>query len=113
MTASALADTRIHPIAAFRAMRNLTRDKEDTRQVFLLNSALRGKTTERQFERFRQSETGKAVLAERRKLLDRLNDRAALAALPAGTLGRAYYDFMSAENLSAAGLVEAPNFDED
>jgi ubiquinone biosynthesis protein COQ4 len=106
------ADTRLHPIAAFRAMRNLTRDREDTRQVFLLNDALRGKTTLRQFARFRQTETGKAVLAERRKLFDRLNDRAALAALPAGTLGRAYYDFMSAENLSAAGLVQASNFEE-
>jgi ubiquinone biosynthesis protein COQ4 len=111
MTATS-ADTRIHPIAAFRAMRNLTRDREDTRQVFLLNDALRGKTTLRQFARFRQTETGKAVLAERRKLFDRLNDRAALAALPAGTLGRAYYDFMSAENLSAGGLVQASNFEE-
>src|SRR5271168_3988197 len=101
MTTTIPADTRLHPIAAFRAMRNLTRDKEDTRQVFLLNNALRGKTTLRQFARFRQSETGRAVLAEHRSLLDRLNDRAALAALPAGTLGRAYYDFMAAENLSA------------
>jgi ubiquinone biosynthesis protein COQ4 len=105
-------DTRIHPIAAFRAMRNLTKNREDTRQVFLLNDALRGKTTLRQFARFRQTETGRAVLAERRRLFDRLDDRASLAALPAGTLGRAYYDFMAAENLSAAGLVQASNFDE-
>ena len=111
-TEAAPADTRLHPIAAFRAMRALTRNREDTRQVFLLNDALRGKTTLRQFARFRQSETGKAVLAERRRLLDRLSDRAALSALPAGTLGRAYYDFMAAENLSAGGLVEASNFEE-
>jgi ubiquinone biosynthesis protein COQ4 len=98
---------RLRPIAALRAMRNLLRDREDTHQVFLLIDALRGKTTLRQFARFRQTETGGAVLGERRRLLDRLSDRASLAALPAGTLGRAYYDFMAAENLSAEGLVEA------
>src|SRR6516225_2113990 len=98
---------RLHPIAALRAVRKLMSNGEDTQQVFLLIEALRGKTTPRQFARFRQTETGRAVLGENRRLLDRLNDRAALAALPAGTLGRAYYDFMASENLSAEGLVEA------
>ena len=98
---------RLHPVAALRAMRSLLRDREDTDQVFLLIDALRGKTTLRQFARFRQTETGRAVLRERRRLLDRLNDRASLAALPAGALGRAYYDFMASERLSAEGLVEA------
>jgi len=82
-------------------------NREDTHQVFLLIEALRGRTTLRQFARFRQTETGRAVLGENRRLLDPLSDRASLAALPAGTLGRAYYDFMAAENLSAEGLVEA------
>jgi ubiquinone biosynthesis protein COQ4 len=108
---TATADTRLHPIAAFRAMRALTRNREDTRQVFLLNDALRGKTSLRQFARFRRSETGKAVLAERRSLLNRLNDRASLAALPRGTLGREYYEFMAAESLSADGLVAASNLE--
>jgi len=106
MSPSSSTDTRIRPLVALRAMRNLLRDKEDTRQVFLLMQALRGKTTLRQLARFRQTETGRTVLAERRRLLDRLTDRAALAALPPGTLGRAYYDFMASENLSAEGLVE-------
>ena len=100
-------DTRLHPIAAWRAVRALMRDREDTRQVFLLMDALRGKTTLRQFRRFQQSETGRAVLAERRKLLGRLSDRPALAVLPPGTLGRSYHEFMAAEHLSAEGLVEA------
>ena len=104
--------TRLHPIAAIRAMRNLTRDREDMRQGFLLMDALRGKTTLRQFARFRQTETGRAVLAERRQLFDRLSDRKRLAALPPGTLGRSYYEFMAAENLSAEGLVAASQFRE-
>jgi ubiquinone biosynthesis protein COQ4 len=101
------ASYRLRPIAALRAVRSLMRNREDTHQVFLLIAALRGKTTLRQFARFRQTEIGRTVLKERRRLLDRLSDRASLAALPAGTLGRAYYDFMAAENLSAEGLVEA------
>src|SRR6266849_3003153 len=96
---------RLRPIAALRDVRNLMRNRDDTQQVFLLIEALRGKTTLRQLARFRQTEIGRAVLGERRRLLDRLSDRAALAALPAGTLGRAYYDFMAAESLSAEGLV--------
>jgi ubiquinone biosynthesis protein COQ4 len=98
---------RLRPLDALRAMRNLLRDREDTHQVFLLIDALRGKTTLRQFARFRQTETGRAVLGECRRLLERLSDRASLAALPAGSLGRAYYDFTASENLSADGLVEA------
>lgn len=97
---------RLHPIAALRAVRKLMSDGEDTQQVFLLIEALRGKTSRRQLARFRQTETGRAVLGENRRLLDRLSDRASLATLPAGSLGRAYYDFMAAENLSAEGLVE-------
>src|ERR1700751_885294 len=100
------AKPRLHPIAALRAVRKLMRNREDTQQVFLLIEALRGKTTLRQFARFRQTETGQAVLGENRRLLDRLNDRASLAALPIGSLGRGYYDFMAAENLSAEGLVD-------
>ena len=46
---------RLHPITALRAVRNLMRDREDTHQVFLLIEALRGKTTLRQFARFRQT----------------------------------------------------------
>jgi ubiquinone biosynthesis protein COQ4 len=99
-------DTRLHPITALRAMRNLTRNREDTQQVFLLIEALRGKTTLRQFARFRQNETGRRLLAERPSLLARLSDRKSLAELPPGSLGRAYYEFMASEDLSAEGLVE-------
>ena len=100
------ADTRRHPIAAYRAMRALLRDREDTRQVFLLIDALRGKTTLRQLARFRKTEFGRVALAERRRLFDPLEDWETLRTLPADTLGRAYYEFMASENLSAAGLAK-------
>ncbi|HJU16380.1 MAG TPA: Coq4 family protein, partial [Stellaceae bacterium] len=98
---------RIHPIVALRALRGLLRDREDTRQAFLLVEALRGKTGLRQFARFRASEGGRALLARRPSLLSALSDRARLAGMPPDSLGRAYLDFVSAENLSAEGLVEA------
>ena len=103
---SQITDTRRHPIAAYRAIRALMRDREDTRQVFLLIDALRGKTTLRQLTRFRTTEFGRAALAERRRLFDRLEDWDTLKSLPAGTLGPAYYEFMASEHLSAAGLAK-------
>src|SRR5260370_38856735 len=99
---------RLHPIAALRAMRNLIRDREDTRQAFLLIEALRGKTTLRQLARFRRSETGRAMLAERRSLLARLSDRAGLAALPPGSLARPSYDSMAAVALPPPALPQPP-----
>jgi ubiquinone biosynthesis protein COQ4 len=105
-------DTRLHPLVALKAIRALLRDRDDTRQVFLLMDALRGKTTLRQFARFQATEVGQAVLAERRSLLARLSDRAALAQMPDGSLGRAYLDFVASENLSAEGLVAVSNLRE-
>lgn len=101
------SDTRLHPIAAFRAVRSLIRDPWDTRQAFLLVEALRGKTFERQLDRFRATAAGREMLAERRNLLARLSDRATLEHLPKGSLGRAYYDFTASSRLTAEGLVEA------
>jgi ubiquinone biosynthesis protein COQ4 len=101
------ANTRIRPIVALRALRGLLRDREDTRQAFLLVEALRGKSGLRLFARFCASDDGRALLARQPSLLAALSDRASLVRMPPGSLGRAYLDFVSAENLSAEGLVEA------
>jgi ubiquinone biosynthesis protein COQ4 len=101
------ASTRIRPLVALRAMRGLLRDREDTRQAFLVVEALRGKSTLRQFARFCETDGGRVMLAKKPSLLAHLSDRKSLAALPPGSLGRAYLDFVSGENLSADGLVEA------
>jgi len=98
---------RIRPIAAIKALRALLRDPEDTKQVFLVTEALNGNSGMRSFERFRRTEIGQKILRERRVLLDYLCDQDALSRLPAGTLGRTYYEFMSSEGLTADGLVEA------
>jgi ubiquinone biosynthesis protein COQ4 len=95
---------RTKPVAALLAVIRLLRDPQDTRQVFLLTQALRGKSARRAFEQFAASEMGAKILNERRSLLGVLTDHASLAALPEGSLGRIYLAFMAAESLSAKGL---------
>ncbi|MFN8644197.1 MAG: Coq4 family protein [Candidatus Binatia bacterium] len=92
---------------AWRALQDLIADPERTDRVFEIIRALSGNAFERAWQRFRAHPDGQRLLAERPSLLAALNDRAALRALPAGSLGRAYADFMDAARLDAAGLIEA------
>ena len=90
-----------------QALRQIVADPEDTPKVFEITRTLGRPSIERGVRRFRATPVGRRILAERIDLLDALQQREALAKLPAGTLGRAYYDFVYRENLSADGLVEA------
>lgn len=107
MTADIAIDTRLHPIQAWKAFRRLMANGEDTSQIFTIFRALRGASGVRAFRRFAASASGAQILARRPSLLSALSDRAALARLPEGSVGRAYLAFMEEENLSADGLVEA------
>jgi ubiquinone biosynthesis protein COQ4 len=98
---------RIRPLEAWRALRTLLRDPDDTKQVFRIIDALSGRSGERIFARFSGTPTGARILAEQRSLLKTLSDREALLALPAGSLGRSYAEFVAREQLSADGLVAA------
>ena len=98
---------RIEPLKAWRAMRTLIADKEDTTQVFKIINALEGNADDRIYRRFIATQTGQSVVAEERDLIALLSDRERLSRLPEGTLGRAYHDFMAEENLTADGLVAA------
>lgn len=102
-----MATNRIRPLAAWRALSALVRNPDQTKHVFELIDALSGKSGERLYERFRATPSGKRILAEQRELLPTLSDREALLALPAGSLGRSYAEFMGREQISAEGLVEA------
>jgi ubiquinone biosynthesis protein COQ4 len=99
-------DTRLHPLTAFRAARTLIATG-DTKQVFILLRAMRGRSGMRNFRRFAQSAVGRKVLAQKRDLLPLLQDRAGLGRLADGSLGRAYLSFMESEDLSAEALVMA------
>jgi ubiquinone biosynthesis protein COQ4 len=66
---------------------------------------LRGRAQLRVFQRFAASPTGAKVIAERRRLLPVLEDRARLQSLDRESLGGCYLTFMQAEHLDADGLV--------
>ena len=93
--------------ATLHALRQLVANPDDTPRVFEITRRLGLPSLRRGALRFRSTPVGRRVLAERIDLLDTLRDRAALAELPSGTLGRAYHDFVYRESLSADGLVEA------
>ena len=92
---------------AWRAVRALMKDKEDTTQVFEVMRALRGDAMQRGAARFKTLEDGQRILKAEEELLDTLKDRDWLATLPEGSLGREYLAFMIREGITAEGLVES------
>jgi ubiquinone biosynthesis protein COQ4 len=97
----------IRPVAAVVALGRLIRDPNDTEQAFRIVRALDGAHGEQLFARFAASEGGKKLLRDRPSILAALTDRGALAALPEGSLGRAYLTFCEREGITPGGLVEA------
>lgn len=98
---------RVRPFHALTSVLRLVRNKEDTSQVFEAVSALAGGVGRRLFRRFISTPYGKRTIETPIKLEEILSDRDALRALPAGSLGRAYLEFMEGENLTADGLIDA------
>jgi len=92
---------------AWKAVRELINDPQRTDKAFEVADALAGNSYERSFLRFQRHPDGRRLLADRPSLLQTLSDRQALRRLPAGSLGRAYVEFMESGNLTAEGLVEA------
>ena len=99
--------SRLRPLDAWRAIRALVANPEDTAQAFRVVAALSGKSGERLYQRFRRSESGARILEERPELADTLNDLDRLGALPEATFGRSMADFFKREQLSVGGLEEA------
>jgi ubiquinone biosynthesis protein COQ4 len=91
----------------WRAARALAANPDDLPQVFALIESLSGGTVDRMARRFARSDGGQRLLAGRPDIVPTLVDRAALACLPEGTLGRAYLDFVERENISAEGIRAA------
>lgn len=96
---------RLQPLKAWRHMKKLIANKEDTEQVFQIIEALNGKSAYRDFEKFMATPAGQAEFAKRTYLPPILDNHAPLHDLPEGSVGRTYVEFMEREGLSAAGLV--------
>ena len=96
---------QIKPLVAWRAMRELLKNPDDTTQVFHIIEALKGNSLGAAVGRLRSSDRGRALLQKKPDIVSKLNDREWLLSLPANSIGRAYYDFVHAEDLSADGLI--------
>lgn len=94
----------MRPLKAWHHFRNLMADKEDTEQVFHIIKALSGNKFRKIASKFWNSDEGQRLLSTRLRLIDILDDHDSLRKLPAGTVGRAYVEFMEREGLTAAGL---------
>ena len=92
---------------AFKAIRALVRDPEDTEQVFKTIAAISGKAIYRAYLRFGLTKSGQEILDGKIQLLDTLKDRGKLAQYPDGSLARAYLEFTKKQHLTADGLVTA------
>jgi ubiquinone biosynthesis protein COQ4 len=106
------ARNRIRPLRALRALRNLaTSHGTDLPQGVAFLRATEGNASRRAFDRFRASPVGREVLRRRQPLRDHLLDRDGLAAMPDGSLGRVYLDFMERENISVPSLLDLATTD--
>lgn len=97
---------RRRPLKALRHFRELIKNKEDTTQVFYVIEALNGNSFQKSFLKFAKTEKGQKRISENRYLPTVLDNHDWLKTLPAGSLGRAYLEFMTTEGLTAQGLVD-------
>ena len=97
--------------AALRAFWTLMQSPDEIGPGVEMVKHMNGKSMERFFQRFMADPRGAAIVRERRSLLAVLRDRQAMADFPAGSLGRAYFDWTEIENISADGLAGATEGD--
>lgn len=100
------ARPRFRPFKAMGHFRKLVANKEDTAQVFHIFDCLPRKSFVEDAEALVTSEHGRRLMASEPFLPTLLDDHAPLHALPEGTVGRIYAEFMEREGLSAIGLFE-------
>ena len=108
-----LKPLRLEPIKALRALSELLKNKEDTGQVFIIMRALSGRSTARGYSRLLRTAKGGRIAYRREELAKTLSDTEFLKRLPEGSLGRAYLNFITTENISAEGLIEESRKVED
>ena len=91
---------------AFRALRRLLADKDDTVQVFEIMRALNGPATRNGYLRLLSTRQGGRLAYQRRELAEVLADRAALATLPADSVAAAYLAFTARGQITPDGLAD-------
>lgn len=92
--------------AAWRALRRLLADSDDTVQVFRITRALNGGTWQRNYRRLIASAEGGRLAYRRVELAHRFCDRSWIDSFPDGSVGAAYRAFLDRTGYSAAGMIE-------
>ena len=91
---------------AWRLLRELIADPEQTEKAIEVFYALGPDQFERSFQRLLVHPEGRRLLGQEVRLLDALCDRAALAALPEGSFGRVFLEHRDRTGLDPDGLLE-------
>lgn len=97
----------VKPLQALRSVRALIANPDNTGEVFKVIEALKGGSIARAVARLEATPEGRELLRSKPDILPVLSDRAALRAMPEGSVGRAYLKFVESQSLSADGLVAA------
>ena len=121
MTAPAIGTTRIlaqkpainagQPLkrdwqGAWRALRKLLANGDDTVQVFRIMRALNADVAAKNYGRLLRTPNGGQLAYRRVELSERFSDRTWLDSLPEGTVGAAYRAFLDRTGFSAKGLAD-------
>jgi ubiquinone biosynthesis protein COQ4 len=98
-----------------RSLARFITTPSDLANSFEAMFALAGPTIEREFQKFAEHPVGLSMLAEqpRRDLNALLGDRQALAAMPPGSFGQAYLEYLGGEDMGSADyFLEAADLDD-
>ncbi len=98
---------KFRPLHALVSAVKLILNKDDTRQVFEVVTALSRDSGRRLFNRFVSTPYGRRVVTEPVLLEDILGDFASLRKYPEGSFGKAYVDFMDEAGFTPKGLIDA------
>jgi len=92
---------------AMKALGGVIRDPDRTDLIGEFIGSLSGPSAQRVFEAVWADPVGRAILEEGRDLRATLSDREALAAMPPGSLGRAYCEWTATHAFDADGIADA------
>lgn len=100
-------------LTAFKAIRKLLADSNDTEQVFRIMRALNGPSMPRNFSRLLSTPDGRRMVYQRIELAERFADPDYVSRFAPGTVGAAYREFLEKTGYSADGLAEISNLNQE
>jgi ubiquinone biosynthesis protein COQ4 len=98
--------------AAWRALRRLLANADDTGQVFTIMRSLNVGTMQAGYARLLQTPQGGRLAYQRTELAERFCDPAFVASFAAGSVGAAYRAFLARTGYSAQGLADISRADD-